>query len=93
MCWAVCVVKIDFFLDKTNGALPLYSPFFDFTIKNEGGYNEIRFDNGGATNYGVSLRFLKDLYENGTIWVDLNNDGKVDELDMNILHNYVLNLP
>ena len=24
---------------------------------------------------------------------DLNGDGVVDELDMNILHNYVLNLP
>ena len=24
---------------------------------------------------------------------DLNRDGVVDELDMNILHNYVLNLP
>jgi len=24
---------------------------------------------------------------------DLNGDGMVDELDMNILHNYVLNLP
>jgi len=27
------------------------------------------------------------------IRADLNRDGKVDELDMNILHNYVLNLP
>ena len=61
---------------------PYFLKCFDFTIKNEGGYNEIRFDNGGATNYGVSLRFLKDLYENGTIWVDLNNDGKIDSKDI-----------
>jgi len=27
------------------------------------------------------------------IRADLNGDGVVDELDMNILHNYVLNLP
>ena len=27
------------------------------------------------------------------IRADLNKDGVVDELDMNILHNYVLNLP
>lgn len=26
------------------------------------------------------------------IRADLNNDGVVDELDLNILHNYVLNL-
>jgi lysozyme family protein len=45
-------------------------------FKHEGGYNDIKEDAGGATNYGVSLRFLKSINE------DVNNDGKVDWLDI-----------
>jgi len=42
----------------------------------EGGYNNRVTDKGGATNWGVSLRFLK------LIKKDLNGDGRVDWLDI-----------
>lgn len=31
-------------------------------LKNEGGYNNVKGDNGGATNFGLSLRFLQTIY-------------------------------
>jgi lysozyme family protein len=42
----------------------------------EGGYNNRVNDKGGATNWGVSLRFLK------LIKKDLNGDGQIDWLDI-----------
>lgn len=45
-------------------------------LKNEGGYVEHPADPGGATKYGVSLRFLKLADE------DLNSDGNIDKLDV-----------
>lgn len=54
---------------------------FNKTIKHEGGYNDVKGDAGGATNYGVSLRFLQDVYK-GFDWVDINNDGKIDATDI-----------
>lgn len=54
---------------------------FKKTIKHEGGYNDVKGDAGGATNFGVSLRFLQDVYK-GFDWVDINNDGKVDATDI-----------
>lgn len=46
------------------------------TLLHEGGFNDIREDKGGATNWGVSLRFLK------TINRDVDGDGDVDWLDV-----------
>ena len=51
------------------------------TLKHEGGYNEVKGDAGGATNYGISLRFLKDLAQS-VHWVDINSDGDVDKDDI-----------
>lgn len=48
----------------------------DFVLKHEGGFADNKNDPGGATNYGVSLRFLK------AAGVDINNDGVVDETDI-----------
>jgi lysozyme family protein len=45
-------------------------------LAHEGGYNNIADDAGGATNYGVSLVFLR------TAKKDLNGDGKIDTLDV-----------
>lgn len=48
----------------------------EFVLPLEGGYNNIKEDAGGATNYGISLRFLKSVGE------DLNGDGHVDINDI-----------
>jgi lysozyme family protein len=45
-------------------------------IQHEGGYNDIKSDKGGATNYGISLRFLKGINE------DIDGDGVVTYLDI-----------
>lgn len=63
--------------DRFNEAL-------EVTLKHEGGYNDVQGDAGGATNYGVSLRFLKDLYKTDD-WVDLNGDGLIDAKDIKAL--------
>lgn len=45
----------------------------------EGGYNDVKGDKGGATNYGISLRFLKLADE------DIDGDGHVDADDIRAL--------
>jgi lysozyme family protein len=47
-------------------------------LENEGGYVNHPNDPGGATNYGVSLRFLKETDGDG----DFDNDGDVDVEDI-----------
>jgi lysozyme family protein len=47
-------------------------------LKHEGGYVNHVNDTGGATNYGVSLRFLKGIGEIG----DFNGDGVVNIEDI-----------
>lgn len=51
------------------------------TLKHEGGYNNVEHDAGGATNWGISLRYLKDVYKSHN-WVDVNGDGVVDAKDI-----------
>lgn len=45
-------------------------------IVHEGGFNDIKQDKGGATNYGISLRFLKGINE------DIDGDGVITYLDI-----------
>lgn len=45
----------------------------------EGGFNDIKEDAGGATNYGISLMFLKQIDH------DVDGDGDVDWLDIKAL--------
>jgi|SRR6185312_9942311 len=45
-------------------------------FEHEGGYNNVKSDLGGATNWGVSLRFLKSINK------DIDGDGDVDYLDI-----------
>jgi lysozyme family protein len=47
-------------------------------LQHEGGYVDNPNDPGGATNYGISLRFLADHPESG----DFNGDGEVDAEDI-----------
>ncbi len=65
------------------------------TLHEEGGYVKHSKDPGGATNMGVSLRFLKELGpDKGDLdgdgvrtehIGDLNNDGVADEKDIRIM--------
>lgn len=50
-----------------------------FIIEHEGGYNNIKGDSGGATNYGLSIRFMRTLPEYDG---DVNGDGHVDIEDI-----------
>lgn len=53
-----------------------------FTAKWEGGYGENQNDPGGATKYGISLRFLKQQdFDIG----DIDGDGDVDADDVRAL--------
>lgn len=50
-------------------------------LKHEGGYVNNPNDPGGATNYGISLRFLADHPELG----DFDQDGDVDIDDISVM--------
>lgn len=50
-------------------------------LKHEGGYVNHPNDPGGATNYGISLRFLADYPEIG----DFDHDGDVDAEDIRVM--------
>lgn len=72
-----------------------FIPAMDIVFKREGGFANSRIDKGGATKYGISLKFLKacgidkeDLdADNITLEPigDLNNDGKVDIEDIRLI--------
>lgn len=54
-------------------------------LLHEGGFNEVKHDPGGATNWGVSLRWLRSLEDrdqDGWIDGDVNRDGVVDVYDV-----------
>ncbi|CAL4866709.1 hypothetical protein MMA231_00953 [Asticcacaulis sp. MM231] len=57
----------------------------------EGGYSNHKSDNGGETQYGISLRFLKsegkliDLNQDGRADLDLDFDGDIDGADIRLL--------
>lgn len=51
------------------------------TLKHEGGYNEVKGDSGGATNFGISLQFLQGYVETAG-WVDIDGSGFVDSSDI-----------
>jgi len=51
----------------------------DFVLAHEGGFVNHPADPGGATNYGLSLRFLRQ------VGVDVDQDGDVDVEDVRLL--------
>ena len=58
--------------DRFNKLIPVI-------LKNEGGYVNDPQDPGGATKYGISLRFLKGT---GDLSFDLDHDGDIDVDDI-----------
>lgn len=53
----------------------------DFVLRWEGGYSNDPRDPGGATNHGISIRFL----QKGSIFLDLDKDGDMDANDIRLL--------
>lgn len=77
-----------------NAPIYIQGSRFDVLIKHivglEGGYNDIKADRGGATKYGISLRFLKDegkidANHDGFKDFDLDFDGDIDGRDIRLL--------
>lgn len=59
---------------------PRFLKAIKWVLPHEGGYNEIKGDVGGATNFGISLVFLKSINE------DIDKDGDVDKQDIKLLN-------
>jgi lysozyme family protein len=59
-----------------------FKPALAYVLKNEGGYANNPKDPGGATNYGISLRFLKTL---GHEYGDIDKDGDIDDYDIRLI--------
>lgn len=66
---------IDSYPDYFNDAMT-------FLESHEGGYVDDSRDEGGATNKGISLRFI---LESGITTIDNNHDGKIDKKDIESL--------
>ncbi|WP_299378478.1 glycosyl hydrolase 108 family protein [uncultured Kiloniella sp.] len=63
----------------------VYNQAISIVLAHEGGFVYDRDDPGGATNYGISLRWLRqvgDLNFDGFKDGDINRDGVVDERDI-----------
>lgn len=58
---------------------------FDYILQNEGGFSNFRADPGGATKYGISLKFLKSYFDSGTMWADVNSDGVINDEDIMLI--------
>lgn len=56
-----------------------FNDYFKVILEHEGGFNNHPADPGGATNYGVSLLFLKDV---SLIDGDIDHDGDIDKDDI-----------
>ena len=54
----------------------------EFTARWEGGYVDNPNDPGGATNYGISLAFLRSQAKSDA---DINKDGSIDKKDIKAL--------
>src|SRR6185369_7386753 len=68
--------------------MPSVQELLDDVVVKEGGYNDIAEDAGGATNYGISLKYAQtvgDRDRDGQLDLDLNRDGQVDKQDIKVM--------
>lgn len=73
-----------------EGWTPRYAAACKRLFRTEGVLSDDRFDRGGTTKFGISLRFLVaegkiDLDGDGLIDFDLNMDGDIDGADIRLL--------
>lgn len=66
---------------------PEFEAAIEQTLKHEGGFVDDPVDPGGATNWGVSLRFarsigLLDADQDGWADLDVDHDGDIDAADI-----------
>jgi lysozyme family protein len=54
--------------------MAVFETAIDVVLRHEGGFVNNVHDSGGATNFGISLRFLRDYPGDG----DFDGDGDVD---------------
>ena len=66
-------------MNKYSGA---FLAAVNMVLKHEGGFNNIKEDKGGATNYGISLRYLR---SQNVINGDIDGDGDIDWHDIEAL--------
>ena len=59
-----------------------FGPAITVVLKHEGGYVDNPNDPGGATNWGISLRFLQNQPDGGLEVGDVDEDGDVDADDI-----------
>ena len=70
-----------------DGYSPRFRAAVNAVLRHEGGFNDIAADRGGATNFGISLRFLVDegkvdLDNDGWADFDADRDGDIDKVDV-----------
>lgn len=57
-----------------------YEKCIPVILKNEGGFTDDKFDKGGATNFGISVRFAEGTGDLELF--DMDQDGDIDRDDM-----------
>lgn len=60
--------------------IPSFDKAVTMVLRHEGKLANLRNDKGDLTNFGVSLRFLKNAV------LDINNDGEINELDIKAIN-------
>ena len=74
--------------EQENNRVSHFDRAIETVLRHEGGFVNDPVDPGGATNWGISLRYLKargDLIGDGWDDGDLNKDGKVDIIDIKMM--------
>lgn len=62
-----------------------YATALAFVLQHEGGFVDHPDDPGGATNFGISLRYLRRLASAAPLLADVDGDGDVDADDIRAL--------